>query len=156
MSVLTAPTTYSLRWIISSDVPDLAPLAEQCQALQWSNDDFRECFRSVDTIGKVAEVDGAIAGFLVYKLDHDLHEVFVKNVAVAPAWQRHGVGRALIRSLDSKLSQSYARISAIVPESNLPALYLLRDAGYRAVRILRNWFDDQDAYLMQKGRDENE
>jgi ribosomal-protein-alanine N-acetyltransferase len=153
MSVLTSPAA-ALRWIISADVPALLPLAEQCAALQWSKEDFRECFRSVDTIGKVAEVDGAVAGFMVYKLDHDLREVFIKHLAVAPAWQRHGVGRALVQSLDDKLRQSYARVSAIVPESDLAALYLLRDAGYRAVRVLRNWFDDQDAYLMQKGRDE--
>ncbi len=154
MSILT-PTLESgltLRWIISSDLPALETLAYQCPALQWSEDDFRECFRSVDTIGKLAEADGAAVGFLIYKLDHDLHEVFIKNVAVAPDWQRKGVGRMLVRSLDAKLAQSYERISALVPETDLAAQLLLRDAGYKATRVLRRWYDEEDAYLMQKTR----
>jgi ribosomal protein S18 acetylase RimI-like enzyme len=133
-------------------MPSLMPLAELCPALEWSAEDFRECFRSVDTIGKVVTVDGGPIGFVVYKLDHQMQEVFLKNIAVRAEWQRRGAGRALIRSLDSKLSQSYERITAIVPESNLPGLYLLRDCGYLAVRVLRGWFGDEDAYVMQKTR----
>jgi ribosomal protein S18 acetylase RimI-like enzyme len=158
MSSLTkaAPSSYSLRWIISADLPSLLPLADLCPTLEWSTEDFRECFRSVDTIGKVVSVDGSPIGFVVYKLDHDMKEVFIKYVAVRPEWQRRGAGRTLIESLDSKLNQTYAYITAIVPEGNLPALYLLRDCGYRAIRVLRGWFGDEDAYVMQKGREEVE
>jgi ribosomal protein S18 acetylase RimI-like enzyme len=156
MSSLTkaAPSSYSLRWIISADLPTLQPLADLCPELEWSAEDFRECFRSVDTIGKVVSVDGAPIGFVVYKLDHDMKEVFIKNVSVRPEWQRRGAGRTLIESLDAKLNQTYERITSIVPESNLPTLYLLRECGYRAVRVLRGWFGDEDAYLMQKTRDD--
>lgn len=149
----------TLRWIISADLQALEPLACQCSALQWTLDDFRECFRSVDTIGKIAEVEGIAAGFLIYKLDHDLHEVFIKNLAVGPEWQRKGVGRLLVQSLDTKLSQTYERISALVPETDVAVQFLLRDAGYKALRVLRRWFDEEDAYLMQKTRtvgDENQ
>jgi ribosomal protein S18 acetylase RimI-like enzyme len=154
MSVLAkaAPSGFSLRWIISADLSGLMPMSELCPALEWSAEDFRECFRSVDTIGKVVTVDGSPVGFLVYKLDHQLHEVFIKNIAVRPEWQRRGAGMTLLRSLDTKLSQSYERITAIVPETDLPALYLFRDAGFRAVRVLRDWFDTEDAYVMQKTR----
>jgi len=154
MSILTPTlkTGFTLRWIISSDLPALEPLAYQCPALQWSEDDFRECFRSVDTIGKIAEIDGSAVGFLIYKLDHELHEVFIKNVAVAPDCWRMGIGRALVQSLDVKLAQTYDRISALIPESDMPAQLLLRDAGYKAVRVLRRWFDEEDAYLMRKTR----
>lgn len=147
-----APASYSLRWIISGDMPNLMPLTDLCPALDWTAEDFRECFRSVDTIGKVITVDGCAVGFLVYKLDHQLHEVFIKNVAVQPEWQHRGAGKALISSLDSKLNKTYERISAIVPESNLTMLYLLRSCGYKAVRVLREWFDSEDAYVMQKTR----
>lgn len=155
MSVLTkAPSSFSLRWIVAADLPSLLPMIDLCPTLEWTAEDFRECFRSVDTIGKVVAVDGSAVGFIVYKLDHQLQEVFIKNIAVRSEWQRRGAGRVLIRSLDSKLSQSYARITAIVPESNLAALYLLRDSGYKATRVLRDWFSDEDAYVMQKGRGE--
>jgi ribosomal protein S18 acetylase RimI-like enzyme len=154
MSILTPTrkTELTLRWIVSSDLSALRPLAYQCSALQWSEDDFRECFRSVDTIGKIAEMDGATVGFLIYKLDHDLHEVFIKNVAVAAEWQRKGIGRALIQSLDTKLAQAYERVSALVPETDTAAQFLLRDAGYKATRVFRRWYGEEDAYLMQKTR----
>lgn len=154
MSILTptVETGLSLRWIISSDLPTLEPLAYQCPALQWSEEDFRECFRSVDTIGKIAEMDGTAVGFLIYKLDHDLREVFIKNVAVAPEWHRKGVGRVLVQSLDAKLAQAYERISALVPETDLAAQLLLRDVDYQATRVFRRWYGEEDAYLMQKSR----
>ena len=127
MSILTptVKTGLTLRWIISSDLPALEPLAYQCPALQWNEDDFRECFRSVDTIGKIAEMDGRAVGFLIYKLDHGLHEVFIKNMAVSPDCRRIGIGRTLVQSLDAKLAQSYDRISAIIPETDVPVEFLL-------------------------------
>jgi ribosomal protein S18 acetylase RimI-like enzyme len=155
-TLITRPMApaFTLRWMLASDLAAVTPLADQCATLEWSGEDFRECFRSVDTIGKVVEADGRVLGFLIYKLDHDLREVFIKHIAVDPEWQRHGAGRMLLRSLDRKLHQAYDRITALVPESNFGALYLLRDAGYKAARVMRGWFGDEDAYVMQKTRNE--
>jgi ribosomal protein S18 acetylase RimI-like enzyme len=152
MSILSEPFVQaaSLRWLIAADLPAVLQIAEDCLGPEWS-DDFQECFRSIDTIGKVVEVEGQVVGFLIYQLDRNAHEVVIKSVAVAAGWRRHGVGRGVIHSLDRKLNQGYQRISALVPESNLPVQLLLRDAGFRAVRVLRRWYGDEDAYLMQKG-----
>jgi ribosomal protein S18 acetylase RimI-like enzyme len=157
MSTLSHPTTYpaTLRWLITTDLPAVLELADACPGLQWTAEDFQECFHSLDTIGKVVEARGAIIGFLIYQLDRDAQEVVVKSIAVAPHWQRHGVGMSMIRSLERKLTQGYGRISAHVPEGNLPLQLLLRGAGFRAVRVLRRWYGEADAYLMQKGRIED-
>ena len=101
---------------------------------------------------KLLKWDGRAVGFLIYKLDHGLHEVFIKNMAVSPDCRRIGIGRTLVQSLDAKLAQSYDRISAIIPETDVPVQFLLRNLGYKAVRVLRRWFDEEDAYLMQKAR----
>lgn len=153
MSTLFHPTTCpaTLRWLITADLPHVLQLAEDCPGLQWSPEDFQECFRSLDTIGKVVEVDGAVIGFLVYQLDRDEREVIVRCLAVAPGWQRRGVGLSMVRSLEKKLAQGYERVSALVPETNLPLQLLLRSAGFRAMRVLRRYFDEEDAYLMEKG-----
>jgi ribosomal protein S18 acetylase RimI-like enzyme len=158
MSTLSHPSTYTatLRWLITADLPAVRQIADDCLGLQWDMEDFQECFRSLDTIGKVVEVRGVIIGFLIYQLDRDAHEVIVKAVAVAPHWQRHGVGLSMIQSLDRKLSQGYDRVSATVPESNLALQLMLRSAGFRAVRVLRRWYGDEDAYKMQKGTNEEE
>jgi ribosomal-protein-alanine N-acetyltransferase len=152
MSTLSHPSTYTatLRWLITADLPAVLQLADDCLGLQWTAEDFQECFRSLDTIGKVVEIQGMIIAFLIYQLDRDAHEVAIKSIAVAPGWQRHGVGQSMVQALDRKLSQGYERISAMVPESNLSLQLMLRSAGFRAVRVLRRWYNDEDAYLMQK------
>jgi ribosomal protein S18 acetylase RimI-like enzyme len=158
MKTLPQPTAYSatLRWLITADLPAVLQIADDCPGLPWTMEEFQECFRSLDTIGKVVEVQGSVIGFLIYQLDRDSHEVVVKSIAVAPEWQRHGVGHSMISSLDRKLSQGYERVSAMVPESNLSLQFLLRAGGFRAVRVLRRYYGDEDAYLMEKGKGEEE
>jgi len=158
MSILSQPVTYTgtLRWLITADLPAVLQIADDCLGEQWTLEDFQECFRSLDTIGKVVEVQGAIIGFLIYQLDREAHEVLLKSIAVAPDWRRRGVAASMIQSLDRKLAQGYDRVTVLVPEGNLPLQLLLRSLGFRAVRVLRRWYDDEDAYQMQKGAGEEE
>jgi ribosomal-protein-alanine N-acetyltransferase len=153
MSTVLQPTIYTatIRWLTTADLAAVRQIAEDCLGPEWSMDDFQECFRSLDTIGKVVEVEGSVIGFLIYQLDRETKEVIVKSIAVAPAWHRHGVGQSMIQSLERKLAQGYRCISARVPESNLGMQLLLRSIGFRALRVLRRWYGDEDAYLMIKG-----
>jgi ribosomal protein S18 acetylase RimI-like enzyme len=158
MNTLSQPFVQaaSLRWLITADLPAVLQIAEDCQGPQWDDEDLEECFRSVDTIGKVVEVEGQVVCFLIYQLDRDAQEVVVKSLCVAPEWRRRGVGRGIIASLDRKLTQGYDRITFMVPEGNLPLQLLLRDAGFRAVRVHRRWYGDEDAYRMEKGKPRTE
>ncbi len=57
-----------------------------------------------------------------------------------------------IQKLISKLShQRRNRILLEVRETNLAAQLFFRDAGFRAISVLRDFYDDttEDAYLMQ-------
>ncbi len=70
---------------------------------------------------------------------------------VAPEWRRQGIGRTLIERFAPELPRGDdCWLQAAVPESNLPMQLLLRSAGYRAVRILRGYCGDEDAYLMER------
>jgi ribosomal protein S18 acetylase RimI-like enzyme len=124
----------------------------------------------------VAAIHSVIVGYLVYQLipAGDWDEggssagskkpstgtaveslcVVLRHLYVTPDWQRRGIGRALIERFAPKLphqQESYS-IQAAVPETNLPVQLLLRSAGYRAMRVLRNYLDDEDAYLMERRR----
>jgi ribosomal protein S18 acetylase RimI-like enzyme len=55
----------------------------------------------------VAEVDGALAGVLVLG-DDDEHGFHIANVAVAPAAQGSGIGRALLELAEARGRQSGA------------------------------------------------
>ncbi len=70
---------------------------------------------------------------------------------VSPEWRRQRIGRTLIECFAPELPRGDdCWIQAPVPESNLPVQLLLRSAGYRAVRVLRGYCGDEDAYLMER------
>jgi ribosomal protein S18 acetylase RimI-like enzyme len=60
------------------------------------------------------------------------------------------VGQALLKKLEPFLRQPADHIEAAVPETNLSAQLLLRSAGYRALRVLRGYYETEDAYLMER------
>ena len=99
----------------------------------------------------VAETaDGSVGGFVVYELLKTRLQVL--NLAVRPDLRRRGIGRALVARLATKLThQRRSRIMLEVRESNLAAqLFLLRQ-GFRAVNVLRDFYDQtcEDAYVFQ-------
>src|SRR5690606_10590779 len=74
------------------------------------------------------------------------------NFAVADQWRRHGAGVQMMAKLMAKLSsQRRTRIALEVRETNLAAQLFFRQLGFRAVTVLRDFYDDttEDAYLMQ-------
>ena len=69
-----------------------------------------------------------------------------------PSCRRHGVGAQMVAKLISKLSSHRrTRITLEVRETNLYAQLFFRAQGFRAVRVLRSYYDDsgEDAFLMQ-------
>ena len=65
---------------------------------------------------------------------------------------RRGIGTALVDKLVSKLSPHRRnRIVLEVRETNLDAQLFFKSLGFRAISVLRDYYDDtvEDAYLMQ-------
>jgi ribosomal-protein-alanine N-acetyltransferase len=76
----------------------------------------------------------------------------VLNFAVAAEYRRRGVGSRMTAKLIGKLSaQRRTRILLEVRETNLAAQLFFRKQGFRAVSVLRDFYDDttEDAYVMQ-------
>jgi ribosomal-protein-alanine N-acetyltransferase len=76
----------------------------------------------------------------------------VLNFAVAPHYRRHGVGEQMVSKLTGKLSQQRrSRLLLEVRETNLDAQLFFRSLGFRAVSVLRGFYEDtpEDAYVMQ-------
>jgi ribosomal-protein-alanine N-acetyltransferase len=85
---------------------------------------------------------------------YELHKnrLHILNFAVSPDCQRHGIGRSMVTKLIGKLSpQRRNRILLEVRETNLDAQLFFRDTGFRAISVLRDFYEDttEDAYLMQ-------
>jgi ribosomal-protein-alanine N-acetyltransferase len=75
----------------------------------------------------------------------------ILNFAVAPAYRRLGIGRQMIQKLIAKLSSHRrTRVTLAVRERNLPAQLFFRSMAFRAVKVLRGYYEDtgEDAFLM--------
>jgi ribosomal protein S18 acetylase RimI-like enzyme len=179
MSKVSSPPNLRLRGILLRDLPYLVQIEQKPAALRWTPHEMRAVLQSANTAGWVIELGGRVVGFLIYvagvqpepvdtrpsdepraqphwakgSLSRKPLHITLLNFAVAADWQRCGLGRVLLEKLNQELRQLQDRIQAIVPESNLAAQLLLRSGGYKAVRVLRGYYGDEDGYLMERRRD---
>lgn len=148
-SILKPPAVRPyIRWMIRRDMPEVLAIERGAFEFPWSEQDFIDVLRQRNAIGLVADVDDAVAGYVIYELHKTrLHLV---NLAVARQFARWGVGRAMITKLQGKLSRARRRrIITEVRERNLPAQLFFRSLGFRAVTTLRRYYEDsdEDAYV---------
>ena len=144
------PAHVHIRWMIRRDMPEVLDIEQASFEFPWSEEDFIRCLRQRNCIGMVAEHGERVVGFMIYELHKT--RLHILNFAVATEFRRRGVGRQMIDKLVSKLSsQRRTRITLEVRETNLPAQLFFRSAAFRAVTVLRAYYEDspEDAYLMQ-------
>ncbi len=97
----------------------------------WSANDFADCLASGIPF-LVAEQQGAVAGYVIAHGAGDEGEIL--NLGVAPAHQRHGVGRALVEQVLALLARAGARVVFLeVRESNAVARRLYQSLGFAEV-----------------------
>jgi ribosomal-protein-alanine N-acetyltransferase len=139
-----------IRWMIRRDMPEVLQIEQQSYDYPWLEEDFLRCLRQRNCIGMVAELGEKVVGFMIYELHKS--KLHILNFAVDPEHRRQRIGAQMIQKLVSKLS-SHRRTSITIEvrETNLAAQLFYRDAGFRALRVLREHYPDtgEDAYLMQ-------
>jgi len=139
-----------IRWMIRRDMPEVLDIENRSFEFPWSEEDFIRCLRQRNCIGMVAEYDERVVGFMIYELHKN--RLHILNFAVRPEFRRQGVGIAMVNKLIGKLShQRRNRILLEIRETNLGAQLFFRDCGFRAISLLRDFYEDttEDAYLMQ-------
>ena len=150
------PTTKSnallthIRWMVRRDLPEVLEIERESFEFPWDEDEFIRSLRQRNCIGMVAEHDEQVVGFMLYELHKKCLRLI--NFAVDSDVRHRGVGTQLVAKLQGKLTeQRRNRILLEVRETNLPAQLFFQHLGFRAVSILRDFYDDttEDAYLMQ-------
>ncbi|MEE2825799.1 MAG: ribosomal protein S18-alanine N-acetyltransferase [Planctomycetota bacterium] len=139
-----------IRWMIRRDMPEVLDIEKSSFEFPWSEEDFIRCLRQRNCIGMVAEYDERVVGFMIYELHKN--QLHVLNFSVRPDARRRGVGQQMINKLVGKLSQQRRnRIVLEIRETNLAAQLFFRNSDFRAVSVLRDYYDDttEDAYVMQ-------
>jgi ribosomal-protein-alanine N-acetyltransferase len=138
-----------IRWMIRRDMPEVLHTEQASFEYPWTEEDFLRCLRQRNCIGMVAEQGERVVGFMIYELHKT--KLHILNFAVHPGWRRLGIGAQMVGKLVSKLSSHRrTRITLEVRETNLHAQVFFRSQGFRAVRVLRHYYEDsgEDAFLM--------
>lgn len=132
-----------LRWIINRDIPEVLAIEALSWPDPWTEEDFIACLRQRNMIGQVAEVGERIVGYIVYEIY--VSRMHLLNMAVDPQYRRRGVGQQMVDKLTSKLALNRrTRITADVPETALDACLFLKAHGFQAVRVMRDFFENED------------
>jgi len=136
--------------MIRRDMPEVLAIEQEAFEFPWSDEDFTRCLRQRNCIGMVAEVGDSVVAFMIYELHRT--RLHVLNFAVRRSHRRLGIGSQMMGKLFAKLSvERRDRILLEVRERNLPAQVFFRSLGYRAISVLKDFYEDstEDAYLMQ-------
>jgi ribosomal-protein-alanine N-acetyltransferase len=97
----------------------------------------------------VAESGESVVAFMIYELHRS--RLHVLNFAVARSHRRLGIGTRMMEKLIGKLTpERRNRLVLEVRETNLPAQLFFRSLGFRAISVLKDFYQDttEDAYLM--------
>jgi ribosomal-protein-alanine N-acetyltransferase len=129
---------FKLRPATTADLDALAAIERAVFSDPWLRTDFRECLAS-RALAEVAEAGQEIVGYVIARAASDEGEIL--NLAVAPAHQRRGVGRALARHALASLAARGARsVYLEVRESNVAARALYEGLGFEPVARRANYY----------------
>ncbi|VTS00303.1 ribosomal protein S18-alanine N-acetyltransferase [Tuwongella immobilis] len=139
-----------IRWMIRRDMPEVLQIEQESFDFAWTEEDFLRCLRQRNCIGMVAEHGEKVVGFMIYELHKN--KLHILNFAVNAQFRRSGIGSQMVAKLIGKLSSHRrTRITLAVRETNLAAQLFFRTQEFKALKVLRNYYEDsgEDAFLMQ-------
>jgi len=138
----------NIRWRITKDMPEVLAIEVASFESPWSKDKFKRYLRQKNCIGMVAESDDKINGYMFYELSKT--RIKVSNFAVISESRRKKIGTQMVDKLIRTLSKERrTKILLEVSETNLAAQLFFKANKFRAIDVLRQFYDSEDAYLMQ-------
>jgi len=137
-----------LRPLVASDLPAVLPIEQVSFPVPWTQASFLHELHNPHGRLLAAEWAGQVIGYLCCWLVAD--EVHILDVAVHPNHRRRGVGRLLLQATLADARQRGACSASLeVRRSNLPAISLYQECGFREAAVRRGYYQNgEDALLM--------
>ena len=132
------------------DILKISELEKECFSDPWTYRMFVEGFSSKLFYGVCAVEDGEIVGYACETVLFENAEV--DNIAVAESCRRRGVGKKLLKKLETEAKERGARvILREVRVSNAPAMTMYLKEGFKGIYVRPRYYPDgEDAVVMQK------
>ena len=134
-------------------LPAILAIENAVNGSPWSERSFRNEIDHRHGLFRVALEGGEVVGYGGVWLVID--EAHVTNVAVAPSFQRRGIGRRLMRELlRGAHERGMACATLEVRAGNAPALHLYETLDFERTAIRRGYYPDnkEDAVVMWRHR----
>ena len=149
-------TRHRVRDIVESDLVSIVSIERQVFSMPWSPGAFLYEIRKnphANLLAAEAHVESGwkLVGYIVYWLISG--EAQIGNVAVAPAFQRQGIGRKLLEAtLERMTAQGVLSATLDVRESNRAARELYRSFDFVDVGRRPGYYSrpKEDAILMTR------
>ena len=134
------------------DLKKVLEIEKQSFSVPWIYDlFFSELTRNRYARYFILEKDKEIIGYLGFW--HKGDNFHITNIAISKKFRRKGNGRKLLRFIE-KLAATHKikKISLEVRRSNCIAQDMYRKYGYKGIRFLRNYYQEEkeDALVMEK------
>ena len=136
-----------IRWLIRRDLPAVLRIEDASFREPWTEDEFVRSLRLRGVVGVVAEHQDVVISYMIYELLRD--SIHLLSIAVHPDFRRQGVGTTMLAKLASKMEyQRRGKITTLASEINLDAQVFLRDYGFRATEVVKDYYHPgEDAYF---------
>ncbi|MGA4211074.1 ribosomal protein S18-alanine N-acetyltransferase [Ralstonia nicotianae] len=133
------PAGWRAERMSALDVAAVAAVEQAAFAFPWSRGNFEDSLKS-GHLGIVLRDGGnQVAGYLI--LMPVVDEMHLLNVTVAPAWQRQGLGRWLLRAAQAlTLAHGFASLLLEVRPSNAGAIALYRRVGFAEIGRRKRYY----------------
>ena len=127
------------------DILKISELEKECFSDPWTYRMSSKLF-----YGVCAVEDGEIVGYACETVLFENAEV--DNIAVAESCRRRGVGKKLLKKLETEAKERGARVILLeVRVSNAPAMTMYLKEGFKGIYVRPRYYPDgEDAVVMQK------
>jgi len=134
------------------DLKKVLEIEKQSFSVPWTYDlFFSELTRNRYARYFILEKDNEVIGYL--GLWHKGSRFHITNIAIIEKLRRKGYGEKLLKFIE-KIATTYRikKISLEVRRSNCIAQDMYRKYGYKVIRVLRNYYQEEkeDALVMEK------
>ena len=134
----------------ADDVPAIAGLEKTSIPQPWSEAAFADALTQENAVTLVAEIYGAIAGFITGVFLFDNADIY--SVATAEQHRKKGIGGKLMQAFFDTLPNGVDTVGLEVRESNLAAISLYEKHGFERVGLRKNFYEQprENAVLYTK------
>jgi ribosomal-protein-alanine N-acetyltransferase len=114
---------------------------------RWNPARVKRSIRDPETMVLVASVNGTLSGFAIMKFRDEESHLYL--LAIAPRFQRTGIGSALLAWLEKSCRTAGIRnVRVELRAANKPARQFYERAGFRFARQIDAYYDHREAAVV--------